>query len=148
MARGGPPQLAFGNCNYRWWGERLSLKASIEIQASSRAANVVRPVSRPSGARGAPALRAPLLRRDELHESPISEPQTRMAQIITDNQPAFGQPHASGCRPERLQPRAGVAPYNQDSGAQQGLRSISGGRRPVRCVLYMAALARCGMTAS
>jgi len=35
---------------------------------------------------------------------------------------------------------AGVAPYNRDSGTKKGLRSISGGRRPVRCALYMAAL--------
>jgi transposase len=35
---------------------------------------------------------------------------------------------------------AGVAPYNRDSGAQKGIRSISGGRRPIRCALYMAAL--------
>jgi transposase len=35
---------------------------------------------------------------------------------------------------------AGVAPYNRDSGAQKGLRSISGGRRVVRNALYMATL--------
>ena len=35
---------------------------------------------------------------------------------------------------------AGVAPYNQDSGPKQGFRSIGGGRRTVRCALYMATL--------
>jgi transposase len=35
---------------------------------------------------------------------------------------------------------AGVAPYDRDSGQQQGKRSVSGGRKTVRCVLYMAAL--------
>jgi transposase len=35
---------------------------------------------------------------------------------------------------------AGVAPYNRDSGPQKGTRHISGGRRTVRCVLYMATL--------
>jgi transposase len=35
---------------------------------------------------------------------------------------------------------AGVAPYNRDSGGQTGTRHISGGRRPVRCALYMATL--------
>lgn len=34
----------------------------------------------------------------------------------------------------------GVAPYNQDSGAKTGARHIAGGRAPVRCALYMAAL--------
>jgi transposase len=35
----------------------------------------------------------------------------------------------------------GMAPYNRDSGELKGKRSISGGRKSVRCVLYMAALA-------
>jgi transposase len=35
---------------------------------------------------------------------------------------------------------AGVAPYNRDSGSLQGVRHISGGRRAVRCALYMASL--------
>jgi transposase len=34
----------------------------------------------------------------------------------------------------------GVAPYNRDSGNQSGVRSIAGGRKTVRCALYMAAL--------
>lgn len=35
---------------------------------------------------------------------------------------------------------AGVAPYNNDSGRKQGKRAIHGGRKPIRSVLYMAAL--------
>lgn len=35
---------------------------------------------------------------------------------------------------------AGVAPYNRDSGGLKGVRHISGGRRTVRCALYMATL--------
>ena len=35
---------------------------------------------------------------------------------------------------------AGLAPYNQDSGPRKGTRRIWGGRAPVRCALYMAAL--------
>jgi transposase len=35
----------------------------------------------------------------------------------------------------------GLAPFNRDSGAHQGKRSIGGGRKSVRSVLYMAALA-------
>ncbi|MEO5803475.1 MAG: transposase, partial [Verrucomicrobiota bacterium] len=35
---------------------------------------------------------------------------------------------------------AGVAPYNRDSGNQSGGRHIVGGRKTVRCALYMAAL--------
>lgn len=36
---------------------------------------------------------------------------------------------------------AGVAPYDDDSGKWRGRRHCSGGRAPVRCALYMAALA-------
>ena len=35
---------------------------------------------------------------------------------------------------------AGLAPYNRDSGPCAGTRRVSGGRRTVRCALYMAAL--------
>jgi transposase len=35
---------------------------------------------------------------------------------------------------------AGVAPYNDDSGDLNGPRHIAGGRKAVRCALYMAAL--------
>lgn len=35
---------------------------------------------------------------------------------------------------------AGLAPYNRDSGPWAGTRRIAGGRAPVRCALYMAAL--------
>lgn len=34
----------------------------------------------------------------------------------------------------------GLAPYNRDSGAMKGKRRISGGRAPIRTVLYMAML--------
>jgi transposase len=34
----------------------------------------------------------------------------------------------------------GVAPYNRDSGDQNGVRNIAGGRKAVRCALYMATL--------
>lgn len=34
----------------------------------------------------------------------------------------------------------GVAPYNRDSGEQTGQRHIAGGRKAVRCALYMATL--------
>ncbi len=35
---------------------------------------------------------------------------------------------------------AGLAPYNRDSGPHRGVRRIRGGRAPLRCALYMAAL--------
>lgn len=42
---------------------------------------------------------------------------------------------------QQISALVGLAPYNRDSGKQKGKRSISGGRKSVRCVLYMAALA-------
>jgi transposase len=41
---------------------------------------------------------------------------------------------------QRAAALAGVAPYNDDSGPRSGPRHISGGRRIVRCALYMATL--------
>src|SRR6266705_1825256 len=42
--------------------------------------------------------------------------------------------------PQTAAALAGVAPYNRDSGGMKGGRHISGGRRAVRCALYMATL--------
>jgi transposase len=49
-------------------------------------------------------------------------------------------PELGKLSPQTAAALAGVAPYNRDSGPQKGVRHISGGRRPVRCALYMAAL--------
>ena len=42
---------------------------------------------------------------------------------------------------QQISALVGLAPYNRDSGAMKGKRTISGGRKSVRSVLYMAALA-------
>ena len=42
---------------------------------------------------------------------------------------------------QQISSLVGLAPFNRDSGTQQGKRSIGGGRKSVRSVLYMAALA-------
>jgi transposase len=49
-------------------------------------------------------------------------------------------PELGKLNPHTAAALAGVAPYDRDSGNFQGQRHISGGRRPVRCALYMAAL--------
>ena len=49
-------------------------------------------------------------------------------------------PELGGLSAEAAAALAGVAPYNHDSGPFKGTRSIRGGRREVRCALYMAAL--------
>jgi transposase len=42
---------------------------------------------------------------------------------------------------QQISALVGLAPFNRDSGAMKGKRAIAGGRKSVRCVLYMAALA-------
>jgi len=49
-------------------------------------------------------------------------------------------PELGKLNPQTAAALAGVAPYNRDSGNHAGWRHISGGRRPVRCALYMATL--------
>ena len=49
-------------------------------------------------------------------------------------------PELGTCDRKQVAALVGVAPYNHDSGAKTGLRSISGGRPDVRCLLYMATL--------
>jgi transposase len=51
-----------------------------------------------------------------------------------------GLPELGTLSDEAVAALAGVAPYNQDSGGQSGVRHIAGGRCAVRCALYMAAL--------
>lgn len=49
-------------------------------------------------------------------------------------------PELGKLTPQTAAALAGVAPYNRDSGPHKGQRHISGGRRIVRCALYMATL--------
>ncbi len=49
-------------------------------------------------------------------------------------------PELGKLTPQTAAALAGVAPYNRDSGGQNGLRRINGGRGVVRCALYMATL--------
>jgi transposase len=49
-------------------------------------------------------------------------------------------PELGHCSKNQVAALAGLAPFNRDSGAFRGTRSIRGGRHAVRRVLYMAAL--------
>jgi transposase len=49
-------------------------------------------------------------------------------------------PELGACSKNQVTALAGLAPFNRDSGAYRGTRSIRGGRRDVRRALYMAAL--------
>ena len=51
-----------------------------------------------------------------------------------------GLPELGTLSDEAVAALAGVAPYNQDSGAHAGARHIAGGRSAVRCALYMSAM--------
>jgi len=61
---------------------------------------------------------------------------TVSATTIVADVPELGQLNR-----QQVSALVGLAPYNNDSGPRKGKRSISGGRKDVRCVLYMAALA-------
>ena len=60
---------------------------------------------------------------------------TVVALTVLAEMPELGQ-----LTPQTAAALAGVAPYNRDSGGLKGGRHISGGRRAVRCALYMATL--------
>ncbi len=49
-------------------------------------------------------------------------------------------PELGKASPGQIAALVGVAPMNHDSGAMRGQRHIRGGRKSVRCVLYMATL--------
>jgi len=49
-------------------------------------------------------------------------------------------PELGTLRDEAVAALVGVAPYDRDSGPQRGQRHIAGGRRSVRCALFMATL--------
>jgi transposase len=50
-------------------------------------------------------------------------------------------PELGYCTRRQIAMLAGVAPINRDCGKMRGRRAIWGGRKSIRCVLYMAALA-------
>ena len=77
-----------------------------------------------------PALQTKVQRLDAI---PGVGPVT--ATLILAQMPELGQ-----LTPQTAAALAGLAPYNQDSGDQAGVRRIYGGRKTVRCALYMAAL--------
>jgi transposase len=51
-----------------------------------------------------------------------------------------GLPELGTLTPCQAAALAGLAPYDCDSGPRKGIRRIWGGRAPVRCALYMAAM--------
>ena len=53
-------------------------------------------------------------------------------------------PELGKCEGRALTALVGLAPWSRDSGTQRGYRSIRGGRRAVRRVLYLAALSAIG----
>ena len=59
----------------------------------------------------------------------------RTAALLLAQMPELGQLNR-----REVAALAGVAPFNRDSGTWRGKRAIFGGRRAVRCGLYMAAL--------
>jgi transposase len=79
--------------------------------------------------------RSPLWReKDELLQSVPGIGATTSRTLIAD------MPELGRLSRRQITSLAGLAPFNRDSGKWRGKRAISGGRRSVRCALYMAAL--------
>ena len=60
---------------------------------------------------------------------------------VTANTLVADVPELGKLNRQQISALIGLAPYNRDSGTLKGKRAIAGGRKSVRCVLYMAALA-------
>jgi transposase len=87
----------------------------------------------------------------QIRESPIWREKDDLLQSVPGVGPAVSRmligelPELGHLSGKQIAALVGVAPFNRDSGATRGKRSIWGGRRHVRAMLYMAAVtaARC-----
>ena len=78
---------------------------------------------------------SPLWRaRDDLLQSAPGVGPTTVLTLLAD------LPELGRLTHRQLSALVGLAPFNRDSGRYRGQRHISGGRKRVRCALYMAAL--------
>lgn len=88
---------------------------------------------------------------DELQQAISASPVWREKENLLKSVPGIGDvtactllaelPELGQLNRRKIAALVGVAPFNRDSGAFRGSRSIRGGRASVRTVLYMAALA-------
>jgi len=87
---------------------------------------------------------------DEIDDMLTNNPSWRELTALISSVPGIGQvtaatlvaelPELGTLNRQKIAALAGLAPYNRDSGPRKKKRRIFGGRAPVRCVLYMAAL--------
>jgi transposase len=87
---------------------------------------------------------------DEINDMLADNPAWRKLTALMRTVPGIGQvtaatlvaemPELGTLSRQKIAALAGLAPFNRDSGPRKRTRRIFGGRAPVRCVLYMAAL--------
>lgn len=87
---------------------------------------------------------------DEINDMLTNNPSWRELTALISTVPGIGEvtaatlvaelPELGTLNRQKIAALAGLAPYNRDSGPRKRTRRIFGGRAPVRCVLYMAAL--------
>jgi transposase len=87
---------------------------------------------------------------DEINDMLVNNPSWRRITDLISSVPGIGQvtaatlvaemPELGTLNRQKIAALAGLAPYNRDSGPRRRSRRIFGGRAPVRCALYMAAL--------
>lgn len=85
-----------------------------------------------------------------LKEAIEADPELRRKDALLRTAPGVGQavsftlladmPELGQLDKKQVAALAGVAPFNRDSGAMRGHRTVQGGRIATRCALYMAAL--------
>lgn len=121
------------------------------VAESNRSAHYGEPLARRQAAAVLRMLRRQIAQCEQATADLIAEDEVLAARAVRLAQvPGVGAvtaatllaelPELGTLRDEGAAALAGVAPYNADSGPFAGTRRIRGGRAPVRCALYMAAL--------
>jgi transposase len=133
-----------------WVGRRRQLVEFL-VAETNRCAHYLQAPVRQQAAALLRSLRAQIARCDKAIAALIAQDQPMAARAARLQQvPGVGavtaatllaeMPELGSLRDEGAAALAGLAPYNRDSGPWAGSRRIAGGRAPVRCALYMAAL--------
>jgi transposase len=133
------------------WVVRRRQLVEFLVAETNRSAHYLQTAVRRQAAALLRSLRAQIARCDEAIATLIAQDQVTAARAARLQQvPGVGavtaavllaeMPELGTLSDEGAAALAGLAPYNRDSGPWAGTRRIAGGRAPVRCALYMAAL--------
>jgi len=133
------------------WVARRRQLVEFLVAETNRSAHYLQTAVRRQAATLLRSLRAQIARCDEAIATLIAQDQPTAARAARLQQvPGVGavtaavllaeMPELGTLSNQGAAALAGLAPYNRDSGPWAGTRRIAGGRAPVRCALFMAAL--------